>query len=87
MAVVWIPSLMRSLTEDQPRVEVQGGSVREVIEELEIAYPGTRERICDGDVLRAGIAVSVDGIVVEGGLRQGVGPHSEIHFVVAVSGG
>lgn len=87
MAVVWIPSLMRSLSGDQARVEVEGGSVRQVIERLEAAYPGMKGRICEGDGLRPGIAVSVDGVVLEGGLRHKVDADSEIHFVVSVSGG
>ena len=87
MAVVWIPSLMRSLTGARARIEVEGGSVAQVIEGLEAACPGTKDRICEGDGLRPGIAVSVDGVLAERGLRQKIDPHSEIHFVVAVSGG
>lgn len=44
---VRIPTLLRSLTKGQAEVLVAGKTVQEVIENLEGAYPGIKERVCD----------------------------------------
>jgi molybdopterin synthase sulfur carrier subunit len=68
-------------------VTVPGGTVRQVIAALEQAYPGTRDRLCDGDSLRSGLAVVVDGQVAPLGLLHDVGESSEVHFLPAIGGG
>jgi sulfur-carrier protein len=87
MATVFVPSLMRDLTAGAARVEVAGRTVRQVIENLEAAYPGMRSRLLEGDRLRPAIGVAVDGVVTRLGLRQPVEDASEVHFLPAVSGG
>ena len=48
MAVkVRIPTPLRNLTGGKDEVEVEGSNVREVLENLEKAYPGFRERLFD----------------------------------------
>src|ERR1700722_20232947 len=44
---VRIPTPLRKLTQNQEIVEVDGVTIRDVIENLEIAHPGLKERICD----------------------------------------
>ena len=44
---VRIPTPLRSLTQGQAEVSVGGKSIREIVENLEKAYPGIKERICD----------------------------------------
>lgn len=87
MAVVWIPSLLRDLTGGHESVTVGGATVRQVIEALDRAYPGVKNRLCDGQGLRSGIAVAVDTQVARLGLLQPVGETSEVHFLPAISGG
>ena len=87
MATVWIPPLMRDLTTGQQRVSIPGGTVGEVIEALDAAYPGMKARLCEGEQLDPGIAVSVDGRVAPLGLLAPVDEQSEVHFLPAVSGG
>jgi molybdopterin synthase sulfur carrier subunit len=87
MARVWIPPLLRDLTGGVQTVTVGGARVREVIEELDRLYPGTKARLCDGDTLRPGLAVVVDTGVARLGLREPVGPDSEVHFLPAIGGG
>jgi molybdopterin synthase sulfur carrier subunit len=87
MATVFVPSLMRDLTGGAARVDVPGGTVRQVVESLEAAFPGTRARLVDGDRLKPEIGVAVDGVMSRLGLRQAVGEQSEVHFLPAVSGG
>ncbi|MCL6430991.1 MAG: MoaD/ThiS family protein [Anaerolineae bacterium] len=87
MAVVWIPSLMRDLTGGQARVSAPGRTVAEVLDALEAAYPGVRERLCPGGRLHPSLAVVVDGRRAPLGLFEPVGEESEVQFVPAVSGG
>lgn len=87
MATVFIPPLMRPLANGLHRVEVEGTTLRQVIDSLERNYPGMKERLCEGDELKPGIAVGVDGIMGTLGLRQKVQPQSEIHFLPAIGGG
>jgi molybdopterin synthase sulfur carrier subunit len=44
---VRIPTPLRKLTENQEVVDAQGGTIRELIDNLELTYPGLKERICD----------------------------------------
>jgi molybdopterin synthase sulfur carrier subunit len=88
MASVWIPSLMRDLTGGQERVTIPGATVRQVIDQLDLAYPGMKARLCNesGEPLPS-IAIAVDGEQVIEGLRAPVKPESEIYFLPAISGG
>jgi len=68
-------------------VEVDGANVAEAIQNLEARFPGTKERLCERDSLRAGLAVVVGSSVSALGLRQRTDPETEIHFLPAVGGG
>ena len=87
MAVVWIPALLRDLTDGQAEVTVPGETVRQVIAELEKAYPGVEARLCEECRLRPNISVSVDGRVSSQSLRHKLTETSEVHFLPAISGG
>jgi molybdopterin synthase sulfur carrier subunit len=85
--LVYIPTPLLSLTGGKSPLEVEGGTVREVIENLEQSWPGLRERLMAEGRLRSNISVAVDGEVTPLGLLEPVSPSSEIHFVAAISGG
>ncbi len=87
MPTVFVPPLMRTLTNGVEQVEVLGTSVRQVLEALEALYPGVKARLCLDDELRPGMAVAVDGHMSSLGLRQKVQPTSEVHFLPAIGGG
>ena len=87
MPTVWIPALMRDVTHQQESVHVVGQTVREVIEALDAKFPGIQARLCQGDAIRAGLAVVIDGQAARGGLSEAVGAGSEVHFIPAIAGG
>ena len=87
MPVVWIPALLRDLTDGVESVTVPGETVRQVIDELDSRYPGIKARLCDAERLRPGIAVVVDGEVSPLRLRQRLSDTSEVHFLPAIGGG
>ena len=87
MPTVWIPALLRHLTQEQETIHVVGTTLLEVIDELDTQFPGVKARLCDGDRLRPGLAVVLDTQVVRGGLSEAVPEKSEVHFIPAIGGG
>ncbi|MGH8064777.1 MAG: MoaD/ThiS family protein [Candidatus Entotheonellia bacterium] len=87
MAVVWIPSLLQSLTGGEETLVVSGATVGEIIDNLEGRFPGIKDRLVEGGEIRPHIAVAIDGDVSPEGLEQDVRESSEIHFIPALSGG
>ncbi len=47
MATIFIPSSLRRYTAGQSKAQVSGGTVNEIIEDLERQYPGVKSRLCD----------------------------------------
>jgi molybdopterin synthase sulfur carrier subunit len=87
MPDIWIPALLRSLTDGRDRVRARGATLAEVIADLEGRHPGLRDRLCAGPQLRPGLAAVVDGNVARSGLDEHVDGAKEIHFVQAIGGG
>jgi molybdopterin converting factor small subunit len=87
MATVYIPASLRTLVDGRSSVEVEGDTVRQVIDNLEQAWPGVRDRLVEGDRLRPNISVAVDGEISPMGLLEKVPVSGEVHFVVAIKGG
>ena len=88
MPKVWIPTLMQKLTDGQAHIEVEGTTLREVIANLEAAYPGIKARLCtEEDRIRPNVAVAVDGLIFRQGMRTKVGAQSEVNFIPAIGGG
>ena len=87
MPTVHIPSLLQDLTAGRRELQIDGATVREIVENLERAFPGIKDHFLEGDRLRPNISVAVDGEVSPLGLLERVEPHSEIHFVTAIRGG
>lgn len=87
MVKVFIPASLRSLADGQRVVELEGGTVRDVVLQLESLYPGLTGRLREGDSLRPGLAVSIDSGISNLGLRQTLLPGCEVHFIPTVGGG
>lgn len=87
MPTLFIPSPIRELTQGKASVVVSASSVREAIESLEAEYPGVKERLCEGEKIRPNISVMVDGQISHLKMREKLRDDSEVHFVIAISGG
>lgn len=87
MATVIIPALLRKLTGGKDRALATGTTLKQVIDDLEQQFPGFRQQIIEEGDINSSLAVSIDGEIVSGGLSESVQPHSEIHFIPAISGG
>ena len=91
MAVtVKIPTPLRKLTNGETSVDADGETIGAVVEALETAYPGMRERLIDesGD-LRHFVNIYLNGEDVRylDGLNSPVGDKDELSIVPAVAGG
>ena len=87
MPTIFIPAPLRELTQGNVSIDVSGSSVREAVESLERQYPGIRDSLCEGDKIRPNISVMVDGQTSHLKMRERLEEESEVHFVIAISGG
>lgn len=87
MPRVFIPPSLKSLAANVSFVDIEARSVREIINRLDEVFPGIGERLREGDALKSGLAVSIDGKVATLGLYQRLEHAREVHFVLAIGGG
>jgi len=87
MAQVRLPTALVTLFPGTPRrLELDGGTVGEVLAALDARVPGIHDRLLTGGpVIREHIRVFVDGEAAE--LGTPVSPRSAVEVVLAVSGG
>jgi sulfur-carrier protein len=87
MALIWIPPVMRGLTDGKDSIQVQGATVGEALANLDALYPGVRDRLCEGDDLKPFVVAVVDGEASGMGLRQSIEENSEVTFLPVMEGG
>jgi len=91
MAVnVRIPEVLRKLTNGSDLVAVEAGTVKEMIEALEKAHPGIKERICDekGNVRRfVNVFVNEEDIRFQENLDTKLATGTEVSILPAIAGG
>ena len=87
MADLHLPSTLTPLFPGLTRrVDVGGSTVDEAIDELDLRWPGLRDRLCEpGPLLRPHIHVYVDR--ERAGLETRLGPGSRVDVIAAISGG
>lgn len=86
---VTVPTLLRTFTQDKKRIEVQGQTVLDVIEDMEKQYPGVKERLIgDGQVHRfVNIYVNDDDIRFVDNLATVLKAGDSLTILPAVAGG
>ena len=90
MPTVLIPTPLRKLTNELDSVSAAGTTVAEVIDHLETAFPGIKERICDetGTVRRfVNIYIGGEDIRFLQAEATPVADSDEISIVPAIAGG
>lgn len=91
MAVtVRIPAPLRKLTDGQSEVSVQGATVTALVDALEAAHPGLKERLCDeGGQIRPFVNVYVndEDIRFLKGADTPVADGDAVSIVPAIAGG
>lgn len=87
---VRIPTPLQQLTGNQAEVEGAGGTLRELIADLEGRFPGIRERICDGEgKLRrfVNVFVNQEDVRFKDGEATKLNDGDEVSIVPAIAGG
>ena len=78
---------MQRLSGGNTRVQIEGATVRQIINNLEDHYPGFKDRLVEDGRIKGNISVAVDGEITPLGMLEKVGEDSEIHFLPAIGGG
>jgi len=89
-ATVKIPTPLRKLTNNETSVDADGTTVEQIVESLESAYPGMRERLIeDNGDLRHFVNIYLNGEDIRyiDGLKSSVSDNDELSIVPAVAGG
>jgi molybdopterin synthase sulfur carrier subunit len=90
MPKVRIPTPLRKLTNELEVIEAAGATIAEVLENVEKAFPGLKERICDenGQVRRfVNVFVNDEDIRFLKESATPVKEEDEISIVPAIAGG
>lgn len=87
---VRIPTILRTYTEDQSQVTVDGSTLTEVIDSLESSFPGIKSRVVDeqGALRRfVNIYVAEEDVRFASGLDTPTPEGTQISIIPAVAGG
>jgi molybdopterin synthase sulfur carrier subunit len=87
---VKLPTIMRSATAGEPVVEGNGGTVREVLTDLESRYPGLSRAVVadDGGLHRfVNVYLNDEDVRYLGALETEVGEGDVVSILPAVAGG
>ncbi|MFI5779140.1 MoaD/ThiS family protein [Nocardia sp. NPDC051570] len=86
---VSIPTIMRTLTGGEKRVQASGATLAAVIDDLETNYGGLKERLLSGGKLNRYVNIYVDDEDVRfaGGLEAEVPEGGTVTILPAVAGG
>ena len=85
-----IPTPLQSITRQADIVEVEPGTVREIIARLDESFSGFRARVCEDDgKLRRFINIYVDGEDIRflDNLSTRVPDGAELSIILAIAGG
>lgn len=88
-ATVRIPAALRTLTGGADEVQADGGTVAELIEDLDKKHPGLRDRLLDDKGVRRFINIYVgeEDVRFTGGLTTALPADAQITIVPAIAGG
>ena len=87
---VRIPTPLRKLTQNQEVVQIEGATIRDVINNLEQSYPGLKERIYDeqNNIHRfVNVFVNDEDIRFLQDVETAVKPGDEVSIFPAIAGG
>ena len=90
MPSVRIPTPLRKLTNELEVVETTGSNVGEILDNLDKAFPGLKDRICDeqGNVRRfVNVFLNDEDIRFLDEKATAVGEKDELSIVPAIAGG
>ena len=87
---VQIPTPLRTLTQGKDEVTASGATVRAVIDELEAAFPGIKDRLCDDKGVRRFVNIFLneeEDIRFLDALDTALSDGDSLQIVPAIAGG
>ena len=81
MHEVWLFGGLRDIAEGAESVQVEGKTIRELLENLSRDYPRLRERISQG------IAIAIDGTIYRDDWEQPIPEDAEVGLLSRIAGG
>ena len=87
---VRIPTILRNYTNGESEVQADGGTLAEVLESLEVSYPGIKARILDdeGSIRRfVNVYVGNDDVRFLEALDTSTPEGAQVSVIPAVAGG
>ena len=86
---VRIPTILRTYTGGEKAVDASGGTLAELVDDLESNHPGIKERLLEGADLRRFVNVYVndEDVRFAGGLDAPVSDGDQVVILPAVAGG
>lgn len=84
---VWIPTPLQVYSHGNVVVEASASNLRRLIHMLDETCPGIKDALIDGDKLRPGVAIAMDGQISQLGLLQPLKDVKEVAIIPAISGG
>lgn len=87
---VLIPTPLRNFTDGKAQVQANGGTVGELLTQLDIRYPGLKERVCeeDGEIRRfVNVFVNGENARQRDGAATALKPGDEVGIIPAMAGG
>jgi MoaD family protein len=86
---VRIPTILRTYTGGEKAVDASGGTLAELVDDLESNHPGIKERLLEGADLRRFVNVYVndEDVRFAGGLEAPVSDGDQVVILPAVAGG
>jgi sulfur-carrier protein len=86
---VRVPTILRTYTDGEKSVTGEGGSLAELIDDLESRHPGIKDRLIEGSDLRRFVNVYVndEDVRFTGGLDTSLGDGDQVVILPAVAGG
>ncbi|MBS17528.1 MAG: hypothetical protein CL738_04935 [Chloroflexi bacterium] len=87
MPKLFLPYHLKKETNNEDYVEVEGNTLREVIENLEKMYPGTKDHLVEGNRIKPGLSAICGYAATRKGLLQELEEDTEVHFLPSIAGG
>lgn len=81
MASVFFPDHLAQYTHGRREFDVNVSSFRDLLEWLEVRYPGISEKLVGR------VAVAIDGDIIHDPFLETIAANSEVHFLHRIEGG
>ena len=88
--LVQIPTPLQKFTQNQSEVQAEGATIQEVLDHLDLSFPGIRERLCDdrGAIRKfVNLYLNDEDIRFMDGEKTALEDGDEVAIIPAIAGG